>query len=299
MDPRPFIHDPRSGIIGSMTNMNEGLVLEGGGLRGQYTAGVLDAFLDEGIRFPYLIGVSAGVSIACSYVSGQRGRNLEIIERFRNDPRYLSFRNLLTKGSLFGMDFIYGDIPHRLVPFDFEAFDASPTRFVSVCTDCDSGKAVYYEKNGDHLMVLRASASLPFLSRMVEYDGKRLLDGAIVDAIPLAKAISEGYRRNVVVLTRPQGYRKKEESGPAAGFVYGRYPKLVAALHTRVERYNAAMASVEAEEDAGRALVIRPSRDLGVSRTEKSVAKLRELYELGLEDGKTAARKPWMTNQLS
>ncbi len=279
--------------------MKEGLVLEGGGLRGQYTAGVLDAFLDEGIRFPYLIGVSAGVSIACSYVSGQRGRNLEIIERFRNDPRYLSFRNLLTKGSLFGMDFIYGDIPHCLVPFDFTSFAASPTRFVTVCTDCGSGKAMYYEKDADHLTVLKASSSLPFLSRMVEYDGKRLLDGAIVDAIPLAKAIAEGYGRNVVVLTRPQGYRKQEETGPWAGLVYHGYPRLVEALKRRVERYNAAMELTEAEEQAGRALLIRPSRDLGVSRTEKSIAKLRELYELGLEDGKAAARKPWMKKQPS
>lgn len=282
-----------------MIIMKEGLVLEGGGLRGQYTAGVLDAFLDEGIHFPYIIGVSAGVSIACSYVSGQRGRNLEIIERFRNDPRYLSLRNLVTKGSLFGMDFIYGEVPHRLVPFDFKAFAASSTLFVTVCTDCDSGEARYFGKDGDLLTVLRASASLPFLSPMVEYDGRRFLDGAIVDAIPVAKAISEGYGRNVIVLTRPQGYRKQEETGSWASLVYRRYPRLVDALKRRVERYNAAMELTEAKEEAGHALVIRPSRDLGVSRTEKSVAKLRELYELGLEDGKAAARKPWMNKQPS
>lgn len=272
-------------------HIRRGLVLEGGGLRGQYTAGVLDAFLDAGLLFPYVIGVSAGSSIGCSYISGQRGRNLEIIERYRNDRRYLSLRNFLTSGSLFGMDFIFGEIPHKLVPFDFAAFEAYPGRFVTVCTDCATGEAVYYDKDADHLAVLRASASMPFLSPMVEYDGRRLLDGAVADAIPLARAKAEGFLRNVVVLTRPAGYRKAEERHPPAGLVYRRYPRLAGALKSRVPRYNAQMDFVEAEEAAGNALVIRPSRDLGISRTEKSVAKLRELYGLGLSDGAAAARK--------
>lgn len=268
--------------------VNRGLVLEGGGLRGQYTAGVLDAFLDAGLTFPYIVGVSAGASIACSYVSGQRGRNLQIVETYRNDPRYLSLRNLVFKGSLFGMDFIYSDIPHRLIPFDFPAFQASPSRFVTVCVDCRSGEAVYYEKDDDHLTVLRASASLPFLSRPVSYGGRELLDGAIVDAIPLAKAKAEGFVKNVAILTRPSGYRKEEGSTLPARLFYRRYPRLVEALGLRVRRYNQAMDLVEAEERAGNALVIRPSRDLGISRTEKSVTKLRALYELGLEDGAAA-----------
>jgi predicted patatin/cPLA2 family phospholipase len=271
--------------MGLMNMVDRGLVLEGGGLRGQYTAGVLDAFLERGIVFPYIIGVSAGASIACSYVSGQKGRNVEIEERYRNDRRYLSLWNLFTKGSLFGMDFIYREVPLSLVPFDFAAFEASPSRFVTVCTDCGTGEAVYYGKEADHLAVLRASASLPFLSPMVEYDGRRLLDGAIADAIPLEKARAEGFAKNLVVLTRPSGYRKTEEGGAAARVMYRRYPKLVEALGRRVERYNRQMELVEAAEADGSALVVRPSRDLGVTRTEKSVAKLRELYELGLEDG--------------
>ena len=270
-----------------MKIVEKGLVLEGGGLRGQYTAGVLDAFLEAEIEFPYIIGVSAGVSIASSYVSKQIGRNVEIVERFRNDKRYLSLRNLIMTGSLFGMDFIYREVPLSLVPFDFETFEKSPTRFVTVCTDCGTGEAVYYGKEADHLTVLRASASLPFLSRMVEYEGRKLLDGAIVDAIPLAKAKIEGYERNVVVLTRPIGYRKTEEFGPPASMAYRKYPKLVEALGKRVERYNREMELVEEEEKSGAALVIRPSRDLGVKRTEKSVKKLRELYELGIEDGES------------
>ncbi len=269
--------------------LDRGLVLEGGGLRGQYTAGVLDAFLDASLRFPYLIGVSAGSSIGCSFVSEQRGRNLQIVERFRNDKRYLSWGNYFRTGCLFGMDFIYGEIPHRLVPFDFRTFERSPTRFVTVCTDCATGEAVYYGKEADNLTVLRASASLPYLSRPVAYEGRLLLDGAIADALPLKKAIADGYGRTVVVLTRPAGYRKTEEAGPSPALFYRRWPLLAAALKTRVGRYNEQLAFVESEEEAGRAFVIRPSRDLGISRTEKDVAKLRELYELGLADGAAAA----------
>jgi predicted patatin/cPLA2 family phospholipase len=266
-----------------------GLVLEGGALRGQYTAGVLDAFLEAGVEFPYIIGVSAGASIACSYVSKQHGRNKAIVETYRNDRRYLSFTNLVTTGSLFGMDFIYGQIPHHLIPFDFRTFEASPSRFVTVCTDCETGQAVYYEKEGeDHLTVLRASASMPFLSPMVSYRGRLLLDGALADSLPLVRAQAEGYRKNVVVLTRPRGYRKTAPRPWAAQLVYGRYPKLVEAINNRWKQYNTSLEAIEAAEDAGTVLVLRPSVDLGVGRTEKSVAKLNALYELGRRDGKAA-----------
>ena len=266
-----------------------GLVLEGGALRGQYTAGVLDAFLEAKVEFPYIIGVSAGASVACSYVSGQHGRNQVIVETYRNDRRYLSFTNLITTGSLFGMDFIYNQVPHHLVPFDFAAFEASTSRFVTVCTDCETGRAVYYEKEGeDHLTVLKASASMPFLSPMVPYQGRLLLDGALADSLPLGRAVSEGYRKNVVVLTRPRGYRKTAPSPWAARLIYGRHPRLVEAINTRWRQYNASLEAIEAAEDAGDVLVLRPSVDLGVGRTEKSVAKLNALYELGRTDGKAA-----------
>ncbi|GAB1481828.1 patatin family protein [Treponema sp.] len=270
---------------------NKALVLEGGGLRGQYTAGVLDAFLEAGIQFPYIIGVSAGVSIGCSYVSKQPGRNLQIIETYRNDSRYLSWKNYFSTGSLFGMDFIFREVPLHLIPFDFKTFNASASRFVTVCTDCASGRAVYYEKNEDAMTILRASASMPFLSPPVPYDGRRLLDGAIADAIPLQKAQDEGYKHTVIVLTRPLGYRKKEELSPPAWLFYPRYPELRKALKSRVSRYNAQMDFVEAEEKKGSSLVIRPSQDLGISRTEKDVGRLRTLYELGLLDGKEACKK--------
>lgn len=269
-----------------------GLVLEGGALRGQYTAGVLDAFLEAGVEFPYVIGVSAGASIACSFVSKQHGRNKVIVDTFRHDKRYLGWGNLFQTGSLFGMDFIYGTIPHDLIPFDFGTFEASPTRFVTVCTDCATGQAVYYEKEGeDHLRVLRASASMPFLSPMVEYKGRRLLDGALADSLPWHRAVSEGYRQNVVVLTRPRGYRKTKPSTWPARLVYGRHPRLVEAINTRWQQYNASLEAIEAAEAKGQALVIRPTQDLGVKRTEKSLEKLTALYELGRRDGRAALER--------
>lgn len=266
-----------------------GLVLEGGALRGQYTAGVLDAFLEAGREFPYVIGVSAGASIACSFVSRQHGRNKTIVDRYRNDRRYLSLSNLFTTGSLFGMDFIYGDIPRTLVPFDYETFEGSPTRFITVCTDCETGRAVYYEKEGeDHLTILRASASMPFLSPMVGYKGRLLLDGALADSIPLARAVAEGFRKNVIVLTRPAGYRKKAPRPWAARLVYRKFPHVVDAVNHRWQQYNASLDAVDAAEARGDALVLRPPADLKIGRTEKSIAKLAELYEAGRQDGKAA-----------
>jgi predicted patatin/cPLA2 family phospholipase len=268
-----------------------GLVLEGGGLRGNYTAGVLDAFLDERIVFPYVIGVSAGAGMGCSYVSGQRGRNLEILRRFHGDPRYLSFRNFITTGSLFGMDFVFHEIPNRLIPFDWERFSASPLRFTAVCTDCETGRAEYFEKGPetsveDFFTILEASSSMPYAAPMVARNGKKYLDGAIADAIPLEKAVSEGFSRNVVVLTNPAGYRKKNEPHPPDGLLYFGRKQLIAALKTRIERYNESLLRAEAEEQAGRVIIIRPSKDLGVSRVEKNREKLERLYELGYTDAK-------------
>jgi predicted patatin/cPLA2 family phospholipase len=270
-----------------------GLVLEGGGLRGNYTAGVLDAFLDGHLMFPYVIGVSAGAGMGCSYVSGQRGRNLEILRRFHGDPRYLSFRSFITTGSLFGMDFVFHEIPNTLIPFDWKSFADSPVRFTTVCTDCETGHAAYFEKKPglaaeDFYTILEASSSMPYAAPMAAYRGKKYLDGAIADAIPLEKAVSEGFSRNVVVLTNPAGYRKKKEPHPPDGLLYFRQKHLIEALKTRVERYNRSLQQAEAEERAGRVIIIRPSKDLKVSRIEKNKKKLEDLYELGYQDAKTA-----------
>jgi predicted patatin/cPLA2 family phospholipase len=269
---------------------NRGLVLEGGGMRGNYTAGVLDAFMEEGAEFPYVIGVSAGAGMGCSYVAGQHGRNFEILQKYRKDPRYLSLRSFFRTGNLFGLDFIYDEIPNRLIPFDVEAFTRSPARFITVCTDCEKGEAVYYEKDKTILTALKASSALPYISKIVEYRGRKLLDGAIVDAIPLKKAQETGYVYNVVVLTQPEGFRKKEEPHPPPSIFYRRYPLLIKALKQRVSVYNTTVSYVEAEGKNGKTLIIRPSSDLRVGRTEKNMEKLMQLYKLGRNDGKEALK---------
>ncbi|MDR3192415.1 MAG: patatin family protein, partial [Treponema sp.] len=268
-----------------MTKLDHGLVLEGGGLRGNYTAGVLDAFLEKGLEFPWVIGVSAGAGMGCSFVSKQKERNLYILKTFRKDPRYLSVRSFIKTGNYFGLDFIYNDIPARHVPFDIETFLASPSRFITVCTDCETGEAAYFEKGPDILTIMKASSAMPFVSRMVEYQERKFLDGGISDSIPLAKALAEGFAKNVVVLTHPAGYRRKKEIQPSAWLFYRKYPRLIKALERFVENYNRSLAFAEAEAAAGRTLLVRPSVDLKVSRTEKDVDKLIKLYELGRKDG--------------
>jgi len=273
-----------------------GLVLEGGGLRGNYTAGVMDAFLAAGVEFPYIIGVSAGAGYGCSFVSKQYGRNLEILKKYRKDPRYLSLGSFFKTGNLFGLDFIYHDIPQQLVPFDYKTFLANSCRFVAVCTDCESGEAVYYEKNPElsmleYMDILKGSSALPYVSKIVEFQGRKLLDGAIIDALPIKKAQAEGYERNLVVLTQPRGFRKREEVHPPDALIYRKYPRLIAALQRRVSDYNETLDYVEEEERQGRCFVLRPSVDLKVSRAEKSVEKLVRLYQLGLADGQKALEK--------
>ena len=178
--------------------MQAGLVLEGGGMRGLYTAGVLEYFMEKDLYFPYNIGVSAGACMAASYLSRQKGRNKRVNLDFVEDKRYISFSNFIRKREIFGMDFIFDEIPNRLVPFDMDTFRESPEEFVIVTTDCETGEAVYYDKtnHGDDLVkLLRASSSLPFVASSVEYKGRHLLDGGIVDPIPIKKAQADGYEK--------------------------------------------------------------------------------------------------------
>jgi predicted patatin/cPLA2 family phospholipase len=262
--------------------LDYGLVLEGGGLRGLYTSGVIDAFLEKGIEFPFVIGVSAGAGYGVSLVSKQHGRNLKIMKKFRNDPRYLSLRSFIKTRNYFGLDFIYDETP-KYIPFNTRTFLESPSRFITVCTNVETGEAEYIEKDEHILQILKASSAVPFMCRIVEYRGKKYLDGGIADSIPIKKAMEEGFSKNVVVLTRPEGFRRKKNFHPSWLF-YRKYPKFIEALNSYVDRYNESLDFVEQEAEKGNVILIRPSKDLGVKRTESDVAKLERLYELGRSD---------------
>ncbi|TCS84467.1 patatin-like phospholipase family protein [Tepidibacillus fermentans] len=278
-----------------------GLVLEGGGMRGVYTAGVLEFFMEQDLYFPYVIGVSAGACNACSYISRQKGRNKRVTIDYVNDPRYLSYRNLWKEKSIFGMDFIFDEIPKRLDPFDFETFNHSKQRFIVGTTDVFTGKPVYFDRESveDVLQLVRASSSLPFAAPTVHIDGYTLLDGGIADPIPIRKSIKDGNLKNVIVLTRNRGYRKRPFKYKwLAKRKYPRYQGLIDAMVNRHQVYNETLDFIKQLEEEKKAFVIRPSQPLSVKRTEKDQKKLEELYHQGYEDAKKSYihLKRWIEN---
>ncbi|HJF21933.1 patatin [Mammaliicoccus lentus] len=263
-----------------------GLILEGGGMRSMYTAGVLDFFIKEDIYFEYNIGVSAGASMAASYISRQFRRNHRVTAKYIKDKRYLSLSNYIKRKELFGMDFVYHYIPTYLEPFDFEKFDQAEEKFVVVTTDCETGEAVYFDKNdtkGSLLTALEATSSLPLMANPVQYKGHTLLDGGIVDPIPIKKSIEEGYTKNVLILTRPKGYRKTS-SRFSKVFRMKAYPKVNHLMELRYKHYNKTLDWIEEEEDKGNIFVIRPTNTLAVDRVEKDPRKLDALYREGYAD---------------
>ncbi|GER71073.1 patatin family protein [Weizmannia acidilactici] len=269
--------------------LNCGLVLEGGGMRGVYTAGVLESFLEHGIEFPYVIGVSAGACNAASFLSKQKGRNRKVNIDFIHEERYLSWKNYIRNRELFGMDYVFDEIPKKHVPFDFQAFDENPCEFVIGTTDCMTGKPVYFTRKdykGNLLQVLRASSSLPLAAPIVEIGGRPLLDGGLSDPIPIKKAIQDGFTYNIVISTRNRGYRKK----PAkfTFFIkrkYRAYPGVYEAVKKRAGLYNETVEFIENEEREGRVFLICPQEPLKVKRIEKNAKRLTELYEQGVRDG--------------
>jgi predicted patatin/cPLA2 family phospholipase len=265
-----------------------GLVLEGGGMRGVYTAGVLDYLIDHDLYFPYVVGVSAGACNATSYISRQRGRNKKVTIGYIKDHRYLSYRNLLREKSMFGMDFIFNQIPNLLEPFDFPAFYSSEQRFAIGTTDAVTGETVYYTKHDlmeNTSTILRASSSLPFISQPVKFEGRTLFDGGLVDPIPIKQSIKDGNERHIIILTKEKGYKKSPfKQKWFAKSVYPKYNGLVDALVNRSQIYNESLEIVDELEKQGKALVIRPSSPMMVSRVEKNADKLQLLYNLGYED---------------
>ena len=265
--------------------MKTGLILEGGAMRGIFSAGVMDVMMEHGIRFDGIIGVSAGAAFGVNYKSGQIGRAIRYNAKYCHDKRYCGIGSLLKTGNLFNTDFCYGEVPLKLDVFDFETYEKDPPPFYITCTDVESGKPVYHEYTGrnDHgFDWIRASASLPLVSQIVEIDGAKLLDGGISDSIPVAYFEGIGYAKNVVILTQPQGYRKeKNRMLPLIRMKYRKYPNLVKVLENRHLMYNAELELIAKQEKRGELFVIRPDSPLPVKRAEKDPAKLKACYEIG------------------
>ena len=281
--------------------MNTGLVLEGGGVRGIYTAGVLDVFLENDISFDGVIGVSAGAIHGCSYLSKQKGRSLRYYMKYSRDPRFMGFRTWLRTGDIVGADFCYHELPDKLDIYDHEAFLKNPAPFYAVCSDVDAGRAEYMRITDmrAQIDILRASASLPYFSHIVHINGKSYLDGGCTDSIPVEAFMDMGYRRNVVVLTREAGYMKKPELKLLPGIAYRRYPAFAEALRTRHSRYNAQLRRIDELEKEGSIFVIRPSVPLDIGRLDSDPASIKRVYDTGYADAMRLLAKltAWMNRE--
>ena len=266
--------------------MKKGLVLEGGAMRGMFTAGVLDVMMREKLVFDGLIGVSAGAVFGCNYKSLQPGRTIRYNKKYCRDPRYAGIRSLLKTGDIYGEKFCYHEIPDRLDPFDTETFRNNPMEFYVVCTDVKTGKPVYHKcetGEGDDLVWMRASASMPLVSRIVEVDGYFLSDGGTADSIPLKYFQSIGYERNVVVLTQPENFQKKSNRFlPLMQMKMKKYPEFINAVRDRHTRYNETLEYIRQEEKKGNIFVVRPPKKLEVHSVEHSSDRLENVYRLGL-----------------
>ena len=263
---------------------NTGLVLEGGGMRGVFTSGVLDAFMKHGVYFRYVVAVSAGACNGMSYISRQpRRARLSNID-FLTQYGYIGWRHLLRQGCIFDQELLYDKFPNEYLPFDFDTFFQWSATFEMVTTNCLTGQAEYLTESNDRqrsLDIVRASSSLPYVSKIVVVDGIPMLDGGIVDSIPVMRAIEAGHPQNVVILTRNKGYRSKERDRKIPPFVYKKYPRLRVALSRRVAAYNEQLELVERLEELGKVVCIRPQRPMEVGRMEKDIGRLERLYQEG------------------
>lgn len=273
---------------------NLSLILEGGGMRGMFSAGVFDAFMEKGFVFPHIAGVSAGACNILSYMSGQKGRGRRIIREYVGDERYCSVKNWLRTRSIFGFDFILNDLPRKLIPFDFDTFYSYPGTLEVGTTDCDTGEAVWYTQKdmGEDFMPVRASASLPFFAPIVHFNGRRLLDGALTDPIPVDRGQRAGFNKFVIVLTRNEGYRKTHAvPSPLVKLWYPSFPKLQSILAQRPQHYNSQLQAAEALAAAGQAVIIRPQQKLEIDRLDMDKQKLLALYDHGYDCGMAAAEQ--------
>jgi len=261
-----------------------GLVLEGGGMRGVFTCGVLDFFMDNKIYFPYTIGVSAGACNGLSYMSRQRGRakysNIDMLEKYK----YIGLKHFIKKRNIMDFDLLFHEFPNHIVPYDYEAYASSKERFEMVTTNCLTGQADYFEEKKDPeriIDIVKASSSLPVMCPIAYVDDIPMLDGGIVDSIPVVRAVKQGYKYNVVVLTRNKGYRKKSKDIKIPSFIYRKYPEIRKALSNRNKLYNSQLDLIDEMEAKGDVFVIRPQSPILVDRIEKDISKLHNLYEEG------------------
>ena len=265
--------------------MKKGLILEGGAMRGMFTSGVLDVLMENGIEFDGAIGVSAGATFGCNIKSRQQGRAIRYNKRFSHDWRYCSLRSLLTTGDLYGADFCYNVLPHQLDIFDLDTYRRNPMEFWVVASDCETGKPIYKRLDtcdDRDLTWMRASASMPLASRIVDIDGYHLLDGGITDSIPLAYFESIGYNRNIVVLTQPENYRKKPNRLIwLMRLALRSYPMIISALRDRHIEYNRTTETIRQRAAQGDVLVICPETPLNISRTSKNPDEMQRVYDEG------------------
>ncbi|WP_170075724.1 patatin-like phospholipase family protein [Paraclostridium dentum] len=266
-----------------------GLILEGGGMRGIYTAGVLDFFIEKNIEVDITIGVSAGSCHASSYLSKQYKRAYNATVDYIHDKRYLSFSNLIKTGSIFGMDFMFNKIPNELNIYDYDTFAKSKSKFVVVTTNCETGSPEYFELKDlkKEIIYMQASCSIPMFANIVEIDDFKLVDGGVSDSIPIEYALNKGYKKNIVVLTRDITYKKnKQKFLSIVNRKYKKYPNLIKAIENRHLNYNKSLNLVNQLEKDGDVLVIRPKKPVNVSQIEKNAKKLTSLYEEGYDDAK-------------
>lgn len=264
------------------------LVLEGGAMRGMYTAAVLDVLMDEGIKVDAIYATSAGVLFGVNYLSGQRGRAIRYNKRFARDKRYMGIHSLVTSGNIINKDFAFYEVPFTLDVFDQEAYSHSETKMVATVTNVHTGGVEYIEVKNvfEQMEVLRAASAMPFVSQMVELDGQLYLDGGLSDSIPLKKCQEDGYERIIVVETRPKGYRKSKSSSLPAKLYYSKYPNLVDTINNRYIGYNSILEEIEELDAKGEIVLVRPSKELHLGRIESNPDRLQEMYDLGIGDAK-------------
>ncbi len=265
--------------------MKKGLVMEGGAMRGMFTAGVTDVLMENNIEFDGAVGTSAGAAFGCNYKSRQIGRTIRYNKKYCRDKRFVSFRSLITTGDLYGRDFSYRELPDILDPFDYDAFEKNPMEFYTVSTNIENGKAEYHrctDGRYDDLEWIRASASMPLMANIVEIDGKKMLDGGIADSVALRFMESMGYEKNLVILTQPEGYVKKPNKFlPIIKIKYRKYPEFIEAVKMRHNIYNENIKCIEERAKEGKVFIIRPDSDLNIGAAEKNPDELERVYRLG------------------